>query len=63
MEKIEDILQIISERSRLIQDDLDKINIWHDQENYALQLEIATAQISILDELYQTIKLKYNITD
>jgi hypothetical protein len=44
------VINLISERSRLIQDELDQLD--PESENYELMLEILSAQLSLLDEIY-----------
>lgn len=44
------VINLISERSRLIQDELDQLD--PESANYELMLEILSAQLSLLDEIY-----------
>lgn len=49
-EKLSSILNLISDKSRVIQLELDSVD--PENSNYDLLLEIMSAQISTLDEIY-----------
>ena len=49
-EKLSSILNLISDKSRIIQLELDSVD--PENSNYDLLLEIMSAQISTLDEIY-----------
>lgn len=57
-DKIKIITEFISDRSRLIQDELDRLD--PSSETYDLSLEILAAQLSVLDEVYNEINLIKN---
>ena len=57
-DKIKVIAEFVSDRSRLIQDELDRLD--PSSETYDLSLEILAAQLSILDEVYNEINLIKN---
>ena len=49
-----EILQTISEKSTVLQDELDTLT--PDRDDYGVMLEILTAQISVIDEIYRDIE-------
>ena len=54
MTKIEKILEEIAYRRRIAQDSLEGYD--PGEEDWLLQLEITSAQIAVLDEVYQLVK-------
>lgn len=53
-DKDKEILQTISEKSTVLQDELDTLT--PDSSDYGVMIEILTAQISVIDEIYRDIE-------
>lgn len=53
-DKDKEILQTISEKSSVLQDELDTLN--PENVDYGVMLEILTAQISVIDEIYRDVE-------